>query len=636
LLLPDPTDDRSGLVRANKVFANTLFSVHTGSANTGRQLGRDTLSLAFLNQCFEDLRNLGLDMKPWDNRESLKEEVLRLVAPDPSLFTPRDHDWSMGAVEQRAGGITSMFDHIPYVAPHGSNGCLAEVSDIFHYVGNFLMKVDRTTNSFTGRVTDFLINELEKHDSALVQMDRKVKGNRALALLNKAPTPRFLSTYSDSVEITYAGIAERVAWAYGTEIERERVLLNHALELCDDERLPRLKSLLMEGPCPVRTNSEAAEMMLRVARLIKSSAFENRHLTLQSYSAAFRLEEYLNRERGVFERDTIRALMPGERVAALEQKQAVLETSWRTNNSSGGATTRSTGFPREMLSELNRVVSDVASMELEERLERMLGDHNSTEMDICDAITRSGHTIYLKVLLGHLDWISIRPIFGKIVARVRPVWERYATMVLVAGIDSWRTATDRQSDFEMNPGVLDKLKTDASKVSIINDIVRPIMDRVQNAAELPPKSLHEQLTSAVHREQEREMGDRVFWLLGYRSETLTRNDDELADSFAAVMDTLTDFLKEGAPLGGARKKRHEELALKFYTKARLEHQLTHKSWAESKDPAHEHPGKWLPSTAVCKASIIANRGRLEKLLDIRDYAPEILFGEGEPAALIPD
>jgi hypothetical protein len=629
LLLADPTNAQQGLVRANQLFANTLFAVYNCTSSRRRFLGSDTLRLDFLDRCWDNLANLGLEEVPHTHREELKEKCAKLVAQDPQLFTPRESDWTDAPIELRPpGGLAPTFELIPYEAPHGSDGRLSEVADIFHYGANFLLAVDRSSRSYTEKIVSFLISELERHDSALANMGRRHKGSRLLALMNKAPIPSFLSTWSDSVEMTYSGVADRVKWAFGTETEKERILMSKALQLCEDRHFPKLKCLMLEGPCPVRSNAEAAELLLRLARLIKASAYENKHLTLSSYSALLRLEEYLHKERGVFETESVRNLLPGARIAALERKQAVLETSWRNGSSTGGAqATGSSGFPREMFSELNKVVSDRASMELEEQLEVMLADPNGDEMEICYLITRSKHDIYLKVLLGHIDWLSIRPIFGKLISRVVPTWERFATLVLVAGIDGWRQASERQKDFELPAGVLDKLKTDSTKVSFINDIFAPIAKDVLKAAWVPPKNQLEQLMCSFYRGKEREVGDRAYWLLGYAAEETAGASVDLTDSFAAVIDSLGGFIEEGAPLGGDRMRRHEGLALSFYNKARAEHAKAHARWVVAKDPAHEHPPRWLPANAVSRATLEANQRRLEKLLDILDYAPEVLTGK---------
>ena len=119
----------------------------------------------------------------------------------------------------------------------------------------------------------------------------------------------------------------------------------------------------------------------------------------------------------------------------------------------------------------------------------------------------------------------------------------------------------------------------------------------------------------------------MFWLLGYQAEAEAEAADaDTGDSFAAVVDNVTEYLEMGAPLGGQRAETHQQMALSFYQKARKEHQQVYDWWANSKDPSHKHPSRWLPVNAVCKATITANKNRLTKLLDIADYAPEVLSG----------
>ena len=280
-----------------------------------------------------------------------------------------------------------------------------------------------------------------------------------------------------------------------------------------------------------------------------------------------------------------------------------------------------------MLDSLNQQVSTTEALELEDELERILNASAAGyEMELCYCITRARNSVMLKVLLGHIPWLSVRPIFGQIISRVRPVWNSFATLVLIAGTEGWRTANDKQRSFELPDSVLDAVRNDSPRVSIINDIYTPMAEKVLKSAKAVPRATTEQLTSDFLLSKERQIGDRMFWLLGYKAETEAENDDEMVDSFAATIDTLSSFLEAGTPLVGDRLAAHVRLAEEFYTKARNEHQRAHKLWADSKDPAHRHPGRWIPANAACKAAIAANTTRLDKLLDILDYAPELLLG----------
>ena len=92
LILPDTSNARQGLVRANQLFANALFAVHVGTGSARRYLGSDTLQLEFLDRCWDNLANLGLDEVAHPHREELKQKCAKLVAKDPQLFTPRERD----------------------------------------------------------------------------------------------------------------------------------------------------------------------------------------------------------------------------------------------------------------------------------------------------------------------------------------------------------------------------------------------------------------------------------------------------------------------------------------------------------------------------------------------------------------
>ena len=103
------------------------------------------------------------------------------------------------------------------------------------------------------------------------------------------------------------------------------------------------------------------------------------------------------------------------------------------------------------------------------------------------------------MLLGHISWLHVKPTFGKVISQVRPHWNRFATLVLVAGIDGWRKATDRQLDFELPASVLDKVRLSSDKVSIINDIYTPIAREVLKVAKLPDRDAKQQLLDEASR-----------------------------------------------------------------------------------------------------------------------------------------
>ena len=628
LLLTDPAGGRTGLIRIDKLLANALYGVHVGAGkSTDKTLGSDNLSLGFIDDCFEELVRLGMPRQPQDSRDATKRACADAMLRDPAVCTPRHRDW-YNEVEPIHGGRAQQFDLLPYAAPAGSNGSLSEISDIFLYGANFLCAADRTYDGHTAGAIRFLTQQLEEHDGALREMPPKDKGQRLLALMAHAQTPPFLELQSDSVEEVYAKVDARVKWTFGSEVEKERVLLEHSLELLRMPEANELQDLLLKGARPVKSSLEAAELIKRLARLVKSSAFEQRHLKISSLDAVRNLNAFLAKHRAIYTRDAALKLPPGDRVGRLEQRQEMQESSWRggADKASGG----SLGFPREMSDVLDKELSTRAVLDLEDKIESMLQlpDMDGKQaFELCYLITVSRQSIMLKVLLGHISWLHVKPAYGKVIAQIRPHWNRFATLVLVAGTEAWRRCTDRQMDFELPAAVLDRIKTCSTKVSIIDDIYTPIAKGVLKAAKLPTKGDGSHLLDDFLRGKERQFGERMFWLLGYQAEAEAEAAEaDTGDSFAAVVDNVTEYLEMGAPLGGQRAETHQQMALNFYQKARKEHQQVYDWWANSKDPSHKHPSRWLPVNAVCKATITANKNRLTKLLDIADYAPEVLSG----------
>ena len=140
LLLPDPNEHRSGLIRFSKLLANSLYGIHVGAdRDSGHTLGSRNLRPNFIYESFEELAALGLPRKAQEDRETIKAACAAIVAKDPPTFTPKERDWEREVeTAGRAQRRDSFFDNIPYAAPAGSNGCLSEVADVFNYAGNFL------------------------------------------------------------------------------------------------------------------------------------------------------------------------------------------------------------------------------------------------------------------------------------------------------------------------------------------------------------------------------------------------------------------------------------------------------------------------------------------------------------------
>ena len=186
------------------------------------------------------------------------------LARNLALCTPRQRDWSKDEIEDsRHQGA---FDQIPYLATHGSGGSLDTVSDIFHYGGNFLKAIDMyragALPSYTNRVVDFLAHEPEQYDGALREMHMRDKGERPLALLSQAKLPNFLELSTDSVEETYAHIDARVKWLHSSEEERERMIMDYALELINGSEVQELQDLSQKVSQSVVSNQEAVELII--------------------------------------------------------------------------------------------------------------------------------------------------------------------------------------------------------------------------------------------------------------------------------------------------------------------------------------------------------------------------------------
>ena len=147
-------------------------------------------------------------------------------------------------------------------------------------------------------------------------------------------------------------------------------MLRYSLDLLRESDANELQDLLQKGAKPVTSNTEAAELIWRLARLVKSSAFEQRHLKISSLEAVRKLNAFLTKDRALYTRDAALKVSPAERICWLEQRAEMQEAAWR--GGSDKAISGTTGFPREMADCLNQELSTSAVMDLEDRIESML------------------------------------------------------------------------------------------------------------------------------------------------------------------------------------------------------------------------------------------------------------------------
>lgn len=611
-LAQDPSRPQGFIVRMTQALAWVLHFVHLPPALDRRySLQRFTLSPDFMELVAERAIRAGTRAGDVQSRHALRHLGAAAIAADPAAFTPRRRDWSE-AIEPLREAPWHWSHWLVWEAAEGEANRPLALADVFNYIGNFITSRSRQQRSNTMQILDLLADALMAQDRALEWLPSRHKGARLLEVMGNAPAPSFLPSGTRDLGQTFAVLAARVDWNFGDEEARERVALAHLPSILDVGSYPNIKAVLRGA-----SESEWPELLRRGARLVTDGRWT---LRMSSVSAFSRLEELLRDQRGVFLRESVRRLPAQSRIKALEDAKAGVEAALKGGDSITGGANK---FSREAMGQIAKILREPEVAAFEDEVLELLRESPRDDFEVFSKVTADRQQLHLKLLLGYLKHLPLSEVAPGI-ASTRGRWGQWATLVLVTGLDGWRSADDRSLAFSLPQSVIDQMLKDASKVDIFGEIWAPYARQVlhqQVDADVP---LSEVLEDAEMRGQLRAVGDRMSWLLGFKS---VEEAGAVPDSFAAVVDQVGKFISQGAALSGVRKQRHLSLACRVMEKARQESQAMHSLWADSSDPRHELPLTWIPQNAVCKSMLRAQLGRLQKLLDIVDYAPELLSGD---------
>jgi hypothetical protein len=149
-------------------------------------------------------------------------------------------------------------------------------------------------------------------------------------------------------------------------------------------------------------------------------------------------------------------------------------------------------------------------------------------------------------------------------------------------------------------------------------------------AALPPQysvDCSSVLVDSRKRQKYRLLFDRALGAVGYLA---VEQQGVLPNSHAVVVDLLDDFLESGEPLSSQRLENHLTFALAFLDAAEQEASEKFVEFLNSDDPAAKHPVSFLDHSGSAKLQLLEHSQQLAKLLDISDYARELL-SHAEPS-----
>ena len=161
------------------------------------------------------------------------------------------------------------------------------------------------------------------------------------------------------------------------------------------------------------------------------------------------------------------------------------------------------------------------------------------------------------------------------------------------------------------------------KVHILVQIWMEIRVKIQKAADRPAYSVDREsiLTDSRMLSKYKTLFDRALGAIGYPS---VEQHGALATSHAAAMDYLGDFLELGEPLSGVRLRNHLHFALQFIDNVETEAAVAFRHFLDSQDPAAMFPAVFLDVRGAAMLQLLDNKLQLEKMIDISDYAGELL------------
>lgn len=615
-LLTDPYHRQGGVARIGTVLAQALHFVYLPSDASGAySLRRHVLRPSFLELVCARALELKITA-PIRSRAALKEEGLKVISADRLRFAPGRRDWQEMMQPLPAQTSWQWSEHLQWVTAEGEQGSPGALADLFNYMGNFLTASSRGAGSSTRTILTYLLEQFEEYDRVLKELPVQNKGKRLMWMLSRNPGPEFLPVDTPGMADTFAAISNRADWNLGTDEQREKVAMQHVASIVHSGKFECTRELLRGA-----AEADMPDVLRRVSHLVWE---RSERLVLSSWSAFSRLEEYLASNKAVFARASARQKTATEKAALLEETAAGLKFALKTGSGSEAQAHGTGGYPKDMLPALNTIITSHDMVELDDKISAMFKERPLDEFEIMHRITESRHPLLMKLLLGHVKRLPILKVFTKI-ASIRCRWQQWATRVLVCGVAGWRDASDREQAFTLPEKLLQQMVEDPSKLNFLQQVWFPYAAEVLHERVPARVSMAEAMADAELRQRLREIGDRVHWLLGCRSVTEGR---PAPDSFAAIVDGIAKFVRSGAPLDGNRRQRHMALAAKTMDTARREGQADYAQWAQAQDPGFPLPTTWVPANATCKAMLQASSTRLSKLLDIVDYAPELLAGQG--------
>ena len=193
--------------------------------------------------------------------------------------------------------------------------------------------------------------------------------------------------------------------------------------------------------------------------------------------------------------------------------------------------------------------------------------------------------------------------------------------------------TTRMLQFHTLPSVHTAFKTGGfeagENVAVLAQIWLEVRAQILKAALMPACSVERNsvLTDSRMLAKYKTLFDRALGAIGYPS---VEQQGAIANSHAAAMDYLGDFLELGEPLSGMRLQNHLHFAMQFLDSVETEAAISFRHFLKSGDPAAKFPEVFLNVRGSAMLQLLDHKVQLEKLTDISDYASELL-SQAQPA-----
>jgi hypothetical protein len=506
-------------------------------------------------------------------------------------------------------------------------------------LGPYMQSYLRRDGGDALEIYNFLFQRLCLEDPLLASLPTSMASERVLQSVEDLNLPEFL----DNVPEVYwnrANVCQEVldmlAERGSDSAAKTRTYRARMLRVLKSPRFSDIREFChMEKAATV-----IHDQLSRLMPVIVPTSFSVKALELNSENTLVLLDKFLVRMRGVRSQLPL-SLALCDAVTELLTEHDLCCTLLKDYPSQGA----SSAFGGPSQSELMIELTSQAYRDLERELDQIrvisqgpmagvLAQPLQTESDsvyfrVFARVMRHpvSSPVAAKFMLHHIERLQLRSQFLWL-DTVRSQFVDWATLKIAW--DGVSPITPLLLAFKLDPLVVEALRTGRfAKIDVLKQIFTPLRTCVLLARDGLVFEDNMIFDDAFLRSQHKLFADRMYAVIGYASAARV----VVLDSYAAVVDTFTQFVEMGHVLGGDRRVAHKAYALEFLHGAVAEASEVFVRWTASKQPGFPCPVTFLPRDSKSKQMLMLRMGELRAMMEILSYAPELLGPQVTFAAL---